>query len=144
MANVSAPEAWQFWSTVENWAFDAAIEWVRLDGPFETGSVGVTKSHGQEPTSWTLVDVRSGESAVIEMILQGSVARFAWTFEPVAREQTRLHQRIRLEGEAVANYPAEMRQAIEAGFKEGMAKLVEEIERTVRSTHAPDSDKKAT
>lgn len=125
----SAPDAWRFWSNVENWAFDAAIEWVKLEGPFETGSVGVTKSHGQEPTRWTLHEVQNGKSAVIEMTLQGSVARFAWDFEAVSPDRSHLHQRISLVGETVTDYPPEMRRGIEAGFVEGMTKLAREIER---------------
>ncbi|HMB93052.1 MAG TPA: hypothetical protein VKP65_19535 [Rhodothermales bacterium] len=121
-----------------DWAFDAAIEWVKLDGPFETGSVGLTKSHGQEPTSWTLVDVRSGEEAVIEMKLQDSVAQFAWVFEPVSRDRTHLHQQITLDGEAVANYSAEMKRAVAAGFIEGMEKLAQEIERACGRGEAPE------
>ena len=137
VVEAAASEAWRFWSHVENRAFDAAIEWVKLNGPFETGSVGWTKSHGQEPTSWALVDVRSGKGAVIEMKLQDSVARFAWDFEPVSRDRTHLHQQITLVGKAVASYSAEMRRAIEADFIEGMAKLAQEIER-VGAQHQTD------
>ena len=40
--------AWKVWTDVSNWLFDKSIESVRLNGPFATGTTGVTKPAGGE------------------------------------------------------------------------------------------------
>ena len=39
---VRAEFAWRFWTDVRNWAMDADVESVKLDGPFASGSRGAT------------------------------------------------------------------------------------------------------
>ncbi|HEX8088118.1 MAG TPA: SRPBCC family protein [Blastocatellia bacterium] len=89
---------WRFWTDVNNWAFDTSIEWVRLEGPFASGTVGVTKSPGIEPVRWVLKKVDAGKQAIIEMALADATLRFHWRFEDVTAGGTRITQRVTLTG----------------------------------------------
>src|SRR5215470_17218580 len=39
---VDAQFAWNFWTTVSNWALDKDVESIDIDGPFAAGTRGVT------------------------------------------------------------------------------------------------------
>ena len=41
---VSVESAWRFWTDVRNWALDADVASVEIDGPFAAGALGVTMS----------------------------------------------------------------------------------------------------
>ena len=58
-ARAEPARAWQFWTNVENWTLDPAVEWARLDGPFRAGARGTTKQRGQEPVHWQVVGPRN-------------------------------------------------------------------------------------
>lgn len=118
--------AWQFWTTVDNWLFDVSVEAVTLDGPFATGSRGVTKPRGGDPIHWQIVEVEAGHRAVIEIDLPGAVVQFRWRFEEIADAATRITQQATLAGERAADYLAGAAQ-LEQGIPEGMRKLVDEI-----------------
>lgn len=61
----ATPEAvWKLWNT-ENWTkWDPAVEWVRLDGPFQVGTRGEMKPKGGPKTKFTVtrVDMHRGFS----------------------------------------------------------------------------------
>jgi hypothetical protein len=99
-ARVSREAAWRFWTRVENWVLDAGIEWVTLDGPFEAAVRGTTKTRGADLVQWEIAEMSEGETAVIEIPLPGAAARFAWKFEELVEERTRLTQQITLSGGA--------------------------------------------
>ena len=108
--------AWHFWADVGNWAaVDPSVEWVRVDGPFASGSRGTTKPRGFAPTEWALSDVHDGRSAVIEVEAAGAVMRFFWVFEDSVNGGTRITQRVSLEGEKAGDYLEGMK-----GFEEGI------------------------
>ena len=96
--NVNREFAWRFWTSVENWSFDPDIEWVKLDGPFEVGARGTTKTKGADLVNWEITDLREGEAAVIEIPLPGATGRFAWRFEERSETSARLTQQITLAG----------------------------------------------
>jgi hypothetical protein len=41
---VTAEFAWDFWTNVKNWALDADVESVEIEGPFAAGTRGFTNS----------------------------------------------------------------------------------------------------
>jgi hypothetical protein len=116
--NASPASAWAYWTNVENWTLDPAVEWVRLNGPFQAGARGQTKTRGGELVSWQVLDVQEGHSATIEI----SGAHFRWRFEPVAGGGTRLTQRIILDG------PGSPPEGFADGVRAGMAKLAAAID----------------
>jgi hypothetical protein len=122
-------DAWRFWTNVENWAIDPAVEWVRLEGPFEAGAVGETKQRGMEPVRWRIAEARECERAVFEFEMPGAAVRFAMSFEAVAAGVTRLRQRITLEGPGAKDLAAGLGPDFAQGVRAGMDKLAEAIER---------------
>jgi hypothetical protein len=128
---VNREYAWNFWTSVENWVLDPAVEWVTLDGPFKAGAKGTTKTTGLELVRWDVVSVVEGEGAVIEIPVPGAVARFSWRFEELANDRTRLTQEITLTGDQANSYVGQMDAAFEQGIKEGMDKLCAEMEQSI-------------
>lgn len=126
---VSKEVAWRFWTNVENWALDAAIESVNLDGSFTSGAKGTTMMKGADVVQWEIAEVNEGERAVIEIKMPGTVARFTWKFEELRGEKTRLLQEITLSGEQAEMYAGQMGAGFEQGIREGMTKLAQEMER---------------
>ena len=119
-ADVSATFAWNFWSNVANWD-DPPAEFV-LDGPFVSGSVGMTRIPGQDATHWRIRDVLPGECATIEIALDRATACFTFFFKAVSATRTKLTQRIVLEGENAAAYVEHMKAAF-GMLPEGMKRL---------------------
>lgn len=122
--------AWGFWSEVGNWAaVDAAVESVRLDGPFEAGARGETWPRGGEKVEWRLAEVNDGRGAVVEISLPGALVKFAWEFEAVGESATRITQRVTLEGERAGDYAAGMKM-LEQNMPDGMGRLAGAIEKS--------------
>lgn len=131
---VGRETAWRFWTNVENWVLDADIEWVTLDAAFKAGARGTTKTKGADLVQWEIAEVSEGESAVIEIPMPDAVARFAWKFEELAEERTRLIQQITLSGEQSDVFATQMGEGFEQGIREGMKKLSSEMERSAGGT----------
>lgn len=125
--------AWRFWTDVNNWAFDTSVEWVRLDGPFASGTKGATKSPGLDPVQWVLTDVQAEREATVEIYLQEATLQFHWRFEDLAGGGTRITQRARLTGAAADSFAQQVAPEFEKGIPAGMAKLAAEIELAERS-----------
>jgi hypothetical protein len=133
--------AWNFWTNVANWAFDTSVEWVRLDGPFATGTRGETKSPGIDPVHWALKEVRAGEEAVIEIALGEATLQFHWRFEDLDQGGTRMTQRVTLSGSNTESLIRDFAPELEKGIPEGMRKLATEIARAeAREQHTTDQD----
>jgi hypothetical protein len=122
--------AWAFWSEVGNWAaVDPSVESVRLDGPFEAGARGETRTRRGGPVEWRLAEVNEESGAVVEMSMPGAVLRFALTFEESCEGGTRITQRVTLEGERAGEY-AEGMKTLEQNMPAGMSRLAEAIEKS--------------
>ncbi len=126
--------AWAFWTDTANWAIDPAVEWARLDGPFEAGTTGATKSAGEEPRHWRLSNVVPHRAATIEMQLPEALLRFDWSFEPTSRGHARVTQRISFHGPRADDYVERTGSAFEQGVPQGMARLAAAI-RQFAATH---------
>jgi hypothetical protein len=126
---VTVEFAWNFWTNVKNWALDADVESVEIDGPFAAGARGFTNSKSSGRIEWHLVEVRVGR-AVIEFPLSGAVGRCVWTFADTIG-YTRITQRWTLEGEQADAY-AKVVAGLEAGIPTGMTKLCRTIEDAAR------------
>jgi hypothetical protein len=110
--------AWQFWSTLSNWALDSDVESVELNGPFASGSHGVTVSRSSGRIEWKLSDVQPQKIAIVEISVPGANAQFEMLFED-SESATRITQRVRIEGENAQS----LGQALQQGIPEGMRKL---------------------
>ena len=121
--------AWSFWTDVSNWKRieGDAVEWIRLDGAFQAGAQGMTKSPCQEPRPWTITDMESESSATIEMPVNEAMFVNRMTFECRSSNRTRITQRLSLRGEVPADTLSGMK-TFEATAPEGLAKLAAVIE----------------
>ena len=120
---------WSFWTDVSNWKRleGSAVEWIRLEGPFQAGSQGVTKSPGQEPRRWTIADIESEASATIEMPVNGAMFVNRVTFACLSVNRTRITQRLSLYGEVQTEMLTGIK-TFEATAPEGLAKMASMIE----------------
>ena len=123
---VSAEFAWNFWTNVANWALDADVETVEIDGPFAAGARGVTNSKSSGRIEWRIAEAGIGR-AVIEFPLAGAVARFVWSFEDGGKTTT-ITQRCTIQGEQAHSFASAFGATLEAGIPTGMSKLCAAME----------------
>jgi hypothetical protein len=128
---VTVEFAWKFWTDVRNWALDADVQSIEIDGPFAAGARGFTNSKSSGRVDWRVVEARP-ERAVIEFPAPGAIGRFAWTFEDIGG-RTRMTQRCTLEGEQAGVLGKAIGPSLEAGIPAGMQKLCEAMEEAARA-----------
>jgi hypothetical protein len=131
IADTDRQTVWEFISSIDNLARieGEAVESMTLDGPFQTGTRGVTKMRDQEPMHWRLAEVEPPERATYEMELSGAVVRFAWTYEVLSDRRTRLTQHVVLDGPRAEAYVAFMKDQFVGNVPKGMERLAKEIAR---------------
>jgi uncharacterized membrane protein len=128
--------AWRYWIHVENWAIDAAIDHVRLDGPFRAGARGETVVRSSsEPVRWTIVEVDEYRQAVVDIPAGGLIARFIWQFEELPGMRTQVTQNVTVHGDTgdAAAVAAELAQTMPTG----MARLAAAMKRCVDADVPP-------
>jgi hypothetical protein len=131
-AAVPPDAAWAYWTDVSNWTLDSDIEWVRLEGPFASGSRGMTKSRSADHvTEWRIREATPGR-ATIEVDLPGAVWSAHWTFEPNEAGGTRISQRVVLSGPQAAEHISVAETYLVPNIPQGMRKLVEVMENARR------------
>ena len=113
---------------MNNWYLDTSVEWVKLDGPFASGTKGATKSPGLDPVQWVLTEVQAGREALIEIALQEATLRFHWRFDDLTDGGTRMTQRASLTGANADSFARQIAQEFEKGIPMGMQKLASEVE----------------
>ncbi|MCB0628253.1 MAG: hypothetical protein R2824_30380 [Saprospiraceae bacterium] len=129
VCNASRSFAWSFWTDVSNWERleGATVEWIKIDGPFAAGTLGATKSPGQDPQYWKITQLDLERSATIEVTLDGAVFKNRMVLESITQEQTRIIQRMSLAGEKAAGFAEGMRM-FETSAPQGLGKLAKAIE----------------
>ena len=134
--NASPDFAWHYWTNIANWD-DPPAEF-ELDGPFATGSRGVTRLPGQEPLHWLIREVTPPNAATIEMSLDGAALLFEWRFVGLSDGRTRLTQRIVLQSEKADMYVSQVKAAFTANLSEGMNKLATAMANADPTCKSPD------
>jgi hypothetical protein len=133
---VTAEFAWRFWTDTDNWRLDADVEAIERTGPFAAGTGGATIARTSGRVEWRIVSVQERAGAVIEIPLQGAIARFHWTFEDLG-ERTRITQRITLVGDGAAALAHQMASIFEPNMPAGMRKLCEVMVKSARVVNSP-------
>jgi hypothetical protein len=87
---------WADMATWPEWNLDT--EWVRLDGPFATGSTGVLKPKGGPKVPYTLTSVVPDREFVDVSRLVGARLTFAHHVDTPADGQTSLRVHVTLDG----------------------------------------------
>jgi hypothetical protein len=132
-SSLDRARAWNFWSNVTNWAkVDPGIQSVDLDGPFTSGTRGVTRISESAALHWQLAEVETGQKTVIEAFLPGAVVRFHWNFEEAPGDKVRITQRVSLAGERVEDYLQGLKE-LEQQLPAGMKRLVQAMESETKS-----------
>jgi hypothetical protein len=126
--NVGKASAWKFWTNVENWKLDPDVESVKLNGLFQAGTWGTTKSRSAGIVQWQITEVCEQESAVIEILMPDTKVRFSWQFEELSEARAKVTQQIALEGERAGAYVTQLGAGFEQGVREGMQRLRAAIE----------------
>ena len=124
--------AWNFWTNVRNWALDADIDSIEIQGSFAAGTCGVTHSKSSGGIGWRITEVVAPRKAVLEFPAPGAVAEFVWSFEDLGG-RTRIKQRASLVGEQAARYADTVGASLAAGIPAGMRKLCEAMETAART-----------
>ena len=135
-AEVSRSFAWNWRTDVRTW--DDPPAQFQLDGPFASGSWGLTRFPGQEPMRWCIRDVQPDSSFVIDMPLDGAVLSFEWAFEPVSSHRTRMTQRIVLSGDNATAYVDQVRAGFGSTLDDGMRRIAAALVRAERAMRLGD------
>ena len=121
-----------FWTDVRNWALDADVVSVELNGPFAIGTRGITHTKSAGRIEWRITALQP-RRAVLEFPGPGVLATFEWAFEPLGNH-TRIVQRGCMVGEQPTALVLNIAQSLEAGIPAGMRKLGDAIETAYRSS----------
>lgn len=129
--------AWCFWTNVSNWALDADVVSVELEGPFAVGTKGVTQSKSSGRIEWRIAELQPGR-AVLEFPGPGVLARFVFTFEDI-KGRTRITQEVSFAGDQASAYAETVGRALEIGIPDGMRRLCQAMEAAARTSKNPSS-----
>jgi uncharacterized protein YndB with AHSA1/START domain len=126
----AAPEAlWRHWSDMAAWPqWNAGIETIDVEGPFEAGTAFTMTPPGDEPIRMRLVEIEPGRSFTDEMDAGDFVVRTEHRLEPVAGGLTRIRYRTQITGEAAGHVGPELGPQITADFPEVLAALAKRAE----------------
>lgn len=130
-AEVSRTFAWSYWTDIRNWSDPPAT--FTLEGPFATGSQGITSIPGEDPRPWVIGPMEPGKSLTIEMTLDRAVFSFEWRFDEISPNRTRLTQRIAVTGENADAY-REALSMFETNLPAGMRKVADAMALSSSST----------
>lgn len=124
--------AWSFWTDVKNWALDADVETVTIDGPFVAGTRGHTVSRSSGPINWSIAEADPARRAVLEFPAPGAVAVFVWKFED-SPTGTAITQEASLSGPEAQKYANTFGRMLEDGIPAGMQKLCDAVEAAAKA-----------
>ncbi len=120
----ASEELWRHWSDMATWPqWNAGIETIDVEGPFEVGTSFTMTPPGDEPIRMRLVEIRPGESFTDEMDAGDFVVRTQHRLEPTATGLTRIVYRTEITGEAADHIGPELGPQITADFPEVLAAL---------------------
>ncbi len=127
-SEVDVHAVWAFMSDVRNWSDPPAT--FELEGPFETGAEGVTRTPQQPVRRWRLRAVSSPHAYTIEMPLDKTAYLVSeWRFDAVGGGGTRITQSVLLEGKQAGRYVEEVSRGFASSLAPGMQKIVDAIDR---------------
>lgn len=127
--NADKSFAWAFWTEVSNWekVEGDTVEWIQLDGPFEVGAKGLTKTPGQDPQRWKIVELVAEEYATIEIELPGALLLNTMRFKSLSGDLTLITQSMHLTGPNAGDF-AEGMEMLKKTAPTGLSKLARTIE----------------
>jgi uncharacterized protein YndB with AHSA1/START domain len=124
-----AAELWRHWSDVPSWpSWNAGIEKIEIDGPFQPGTRFTMSAPGADPVTMRLTEVVPGESFTDQMDAGDFVVT---TSHRIAQADggVRITYRTEITGPAADAVGPELGPAITADFPDVLAALVKLAER---------------
>jgi uncharacterized protein YndB with AHSA1/START domain len=116
----SPAAVWSCYSDAAKWrTWDAGIEELEIHGPFEAGTKVTMKPAGQDPVTFTLVQVVPGELLIDETDFGGATLRFIHRLQPIAGG-TRITHRVEIDGPAADEIGPELGPAVTWDLPEAM------------------------
>ncbi|HEX6525654.1 MAG TPA: SRPBCC family protein [Streptosporangiaceae bacterium] len=127
----AAEVLWRHWTDMAAWpAWNAGIETIEADGPFQAGTTFTMTPPGEDPVPMTLTEVVPGERFTDEMDAGDFVVRTVHRLDPITDGRTRITYRTEITGPAAGQVGPELGPAITADFPDVLAALVELAEVT--------------
>jgi hypothetical protein len=83
LTSANAEQVWALWSRPHEWnRWDEAVEWVTLDGPFETGSCGRLKPVSGPAVKFVILEVQQKRGFTNRSFLPMTCMDFIHTYRP--------------------------------------------------------------
>jgi len=121
---------WRHWSDMAAWpTWNAGIEKIEIDGPFEVGTMFTMTPPGDDPVRMRLTEIVPGELFTDEADAGDFVVTTAHRLERAAEGGTRIVYRTEITGPAAAQIGPEIGPAITADFPDVLAALAALAER---------------
>jgi len=133
-AQTSASPAalWRLFSDIAGWpAWNAGIEKLQIDGPFEVGSTFTMTPPGADPVTMRLTEIIPGQVWTDEMDGGDFVVRTVHALRPAPAGRTTIIYRTEFHGPAADQAGAEIGPAITADFPDVVGALIAAAERAV-------------
>lgn len=121
----SREDIWALWADVAGWPrWNADIEHIELDGPFEAGSTIVMTPAGDEPVELRIAEAVEPTLFVDEADGGDFVVRTTHRVEPLDTERNRVVYRMEIAGPAGDTIGPEIGPQISGDFPQVLAALV--------------------
>ena len=120
--------AWRFWTDVENWVVDPAVDTVSVEPGFVPGGRGTTVTRDGARTQWHIREIMPLGHARLEIPAPGAALHITWTFEPRNGGGSVLRQEMSLTGERAAEYEQELAPVLDTSVPAGMQRLATAID----------------
>jgi hypothetical protein len=123
----AAPAAiWRLWADVDGWgAWNADLEKVEIDGPFQRGAQILMTPTGQDVVRLRIAELSENELFVDEADLGDVLIRTIHRLDRLDNGSTRVVYRMEITGPAAEEIAPQLGPAITADFPETVAALVE-------------------
>jgi hypothetical protein len=127
-ADVDAAAVWAVWADVRCWdEWNADIERIEIDGPFEVGTRIEMKPRGADPITLRLDEVSPGRCFVDVVELDGVVVTTTHLVEPTGSDSVRIVYRTEITGPAADQVGPHLGPAITDDFPQTIAALVDRV-----------------
>ena len=119
-------QVWQVWKRVEGWpAWDDALEWSRIEGPFEAGSNGIMKPKDWSAFKFKLTEVIDGKaSKSVTSMPFGTKLEFRCLVEKLDSGKTMITHHMRARGLLAPLLRFSMLPKLKAKMPQALSRLV--------------------
>ncbi|MFI7541903.1 hypothetical protein [Actinoplanes sp. NPDC049599] len=122
------------WADMATWpSWNTDTEWVRLDGPFETGATGALKPKGGPTTKFVITSLVPGREFTDVSLLLGAMLTFEHLVRTAADGLTEVRVRVTLAGPLAFFW----RRVLGKGIADGLPADLTRLEAAARAAGVP-------